>query len=64
MSGSAVVVRDEGLRAYDFGPAHPLAPVRVELTFALADELGVLAAKIAMTRGRYRRPWHASAAGS
>ncbi|MGI8680604.1 MAG: acetoin utilization protein AcuC [Mycobacteriales bacterium] len=44
MSGPAVVVRDEALRAYDFGPAHPLTPVRVELTFALADELGVLGA--------------------
>jgi len=44
MSGSATVVYDEALRAYDFGPAHPLTPVRVELTFALADELGVLAA--------------------
>ena len=42
VSGPAVVVRDEALRAYDFGPAHPLAPVRVELAFALAEELGVL----------------------
>nr|WP_221475157.1 acetoin utilization protein AcuC [Sphaerisporangium rubeum] len=28
--------------AYDFGPGHPLAPVRVELTMALARDLGVL----------------------
>jgi acetoin utilization protein AcuC len=37
------VAWDERLTAYDFGPAHPLAPVRVELTIALADALGVLA---------------------
>jgi acetoin utilization protein AcuC len=33
---------DERLLDYDFGPGHPLAPVRVELTMALAQELGVL----------------------
>jgi acetoin utilization protein AcuC len=33
---------DERLLAYDFGPSHPLAPVRVELTMALARDLGVL----------------------
>jgi acetoin utilization protein AcuC len=33
---------DSRLLGYDFGPAHPLAPVRVELTMALADRLGVL----------------------
>jgi acetoin utilization protein AcuC len=27
---------------YDFGPSHPLAPVRVALTISLADSLGVL----------------------
>jgi acetoin utilization protein AcuC len=32
------------LAGYDFGPGHPLAPVRVELTMALARELGVLSA--------------------
>jgi acetoin utilization protein AcuC len=37
------VAWDERLTAYDFGPAHPLAPVRVELTIALADAFGVLA---------------------
>jgi acetoin utilization protein AcuC len=37
------VAWDERLTGYDFGPAHPLAPVRVELTMALAAELGVLA---------------------
>jgi acetoin utilization protein AcuC len=36
------VAWDERLAAYDFGPGHPLAPVRVELTIALARALGVL----------------------
>jgi acetoin utilization protein AcuC len=36
------LVWDERLTGYDFGPGHPLAPVRVELTIALARELGVL----------------------
>jgi acetoin utilization protein AcuC len=36
------VVWDDRLAGYDFGPGHPLAPVRVELTIALARELGVL----------------------
>jgi acetoin utilization protein AcuC len=36
------LVWDERLTGYDFGPGHPLAPVRVELTMALARELGVL----------------------
>jgi acetoin utilization protein AcuC len=33
---------DDRLTGYDFGPSHPLAPVRVELTIELARELGVL----------------------
>ncbi|HUL26680.1 MAG TPA: acetoin utilization protein AcuC [Streptosporangiaceae bacterium] len=36
------VAWDERLTGYDFGPGHPLAPVRVELTVALADAFGVL----------------------
>jgi acetoin utilization protein AcuC len=36
------VAWDERLTAYDFGPGHPLAPVRVELTVALAGAFGVL----------------------
>jgi acetoin utilization protein AcuC len=32
---------DDQLTKYDFGPGHPLAPVRVELTMALAREFGV-----------------------
>jgi acetoin utilization protein AcuC len=36
------VAWDERLTGYDFGPGHPLAPIRVELTFALAAAFGVL----------------------
>ena len=36
------VAWDERLTSYDFGPDHPLAPVRVELTVALARAFGVL----------------------
>ncbi len=32
---------DDGLIGYDFGPGHPLAPVRVELTMALARAFGI-----------------------
>ena len=32
---------DDGLVQYDFGPGHPLAPVRVELTIALARSFGI-----------------------
>jgi acetoin utilization protein AcuC len=42
VAGSLTLVWDERLTAYDFGPGHPLAPVRVELTIALARELGIL----------------------
>ncbi len=42
MDERAAVVFDEHLTDYDFGPSHPMAPVRVKLTMALADELGVL----------------------
>jgi acetoin utilization protein AcuC len=41
MTGSTLVVWDEGLLGYDLGD-HPLDPVRLELTVALARELGVL----------------------
>lgn len=42
MSQSVRVIWDDALTSYDFGPGHPLAPVRVELTMALARHLGVL----------------------
>lgn len=38
----ACVVFDERLTTYNFGPAHPMAPVRIELTMSLAKELGIL----------------------
>jgi acetoin utilization protein AcuC len=38
------VAWDDQLTEYDFGPSHPLAPVRVELTMRLAGSLGVLTA--------------------
>lgn len=41
MSRSLRVVWDEKLTSYDFGPGHPMAPVRVDLAMALARELGV-----------------------
>jgi acetoin utilization protein AcuC len=42
MSRSLRVLWDDKLISYDFGAGHPLNPVRVELTMALARELGVL----------------------
>jgi acetoin utilization protein AcuC len=42
MSDAVRVVWDDALTSYNFGPGHPLAPVRVELTMALARDLGVL----------------------
>ena len=42
MSDSVAVVWDEALRAYDFGPGHPLAPVRVQLAMRLASDFGLL----------------------
>jgi acetoin utilization protein AcuC len=38
----AVVVWDDALAAYDFGPGHPLAPVRVQLAMRLAIDLGLV----------------------
>jgi acetoin utilization protein AcuC len=42
MSRSVRVLWDDQLIGYNFGPGHPLAPVRVDLTMRLAGELGVL----------------------
>jgi acetoin utilization protein AcuC len=42
VSSRVTVVWDERLTGYDFGPGHPLAPVRVELTIALARAMDVL----------------------
>ncbi len=41
-SGPATVVFDPTLTEYEFGPSHPMSPVRVDLTMRLAQELGVL----------------------
>ena len=43
MTCSLHVSWDEQLASYDFGPDHPLAPIRVKLTIELAGALGVLA---------------------
>ncbi len=39
--GPSSVVFDPTLTQYDFGPGHPMAPIRVDLTMRLAAELGV-----------------------
>jgi acetoin utilization protein AcuC len=44
MACTAYLAWDDKLTGYNFGPGHPLAPVRVELTIELARELGVLGA--------------------
>ena len=40
--GPATVVFDQSLTEYDFGPGHPMSPLRVDLTMRLATELGVV----------------------
>jgi acetoin utilization protein AcuC len=40
--GPATVVFEPTLTEYDFGPSHPMSPVRVDLTMRLARDLGVL----------------------
>ena len=42
MTGSACTVFDRSLVDYDFGPSHPMDPVRVDLTMRLAEELGLV----------------------
>ncbi|MCW2599235.1 MAG: histone deacetylase superfamily [Frankiales bacterium] len=42
MSDSTLVVWDDGLSSYDFGRDHPMQPIRLDLTMALARQLGVL----------------------
>ena len=44
--GPATVVFDSSLTEYDFGPSHPMSPVRVDLTMRLADELGVVGGRL------------------
>ena len=42
MACTVHVAWDDRLTGYNFGPGHPLAPVRVELTMQLARDFGVL----------------------
>ena len=42
MSASTLVVWDDVMSGYDFGPSHPMRPMRLQLTMALARQLGVL----------------------
>ena len=42
MAGRACVVFDKTLTDYDFGPSHPMSPLRVDLTMRLAESLGVV----------------------
>ncbi|GAA1135261.1 acetoin utilization protein AcuC [Nocardioides aquiterrae] len=44
--GPAAVVFDPSLTEYDFGPAHPMSPVRVDLTMRLAEALGVVGGQL------------------
>lgn len=46
---STEICWDEGFLDYDFGPGHPMSPIRLDLTMRLARELGVLDA-VASTR--------------
>jgi acetoin utilization protein AcuC len=41
MASGTRVVWDPGFSRYDFGPSHPMAPVRLELTARLAESLGL-----------------------
>ncbi len=41
MTGSAAVLFSDDLTDYNFGPSHPMAPVRVDLTMRLARALGL-----------------------
>ncbi|MEZ5096209.1 MAG: acetoin utilization protein AcuC [Nocardioides sp.] len=40
--GPATVVFDASLTEYNFGPGHPMSPIRVDLTMRLAESLAVL----------------------
>ncbi len=56
MAGRACVVFDKTLTDYDFGPTHPMSPVRVDLTMRLADELGVFTSPGAAGTGLHQTP--------
>ncbi len=42
MSDAVSVIWDERVAAYDFGPGHPLTPLRVQLAMRLVQEFGLL----------------------
>lgn len=42
MSDSVAIIVDDALAAYNFGPGHPMAPIRVQLTLRLAADFGLL----------------------
>lgn len=42
LSGKTVLVYDDALRSYDFGPHHPLKPIRLKLAVELSKSIGVL----------------------
>ena len=44
--GPATVVFDPSLTEYDFGPVHPMGPLRIDLTMRLAEELGVIGRRL------------------
>jgi acetoin utilization protein AcuC len=41
------VAWDKKLTSYDFGPGHPLAPIRVELAVELAQAFGLFRGSLA-----------------
>src|SRR5437773_2146421 len=47
MTGSAAFVWDEAFTRYDFGAEHPLAPIRLKMTYELARTSGALGEVIA-----------------
>jgi acetoin utilization protein AcuC len=53
--GRVALIWDEGVAAYDLGPGHPLAPVRVELTIDLIRRVGLIGGGVAEVRPR---PYH------
>ncbi|WXG42798.1 MAG: acetoin utilization protein AcuC [Promethearchaeati archaeon SRVP18_Atabeyarchaeia-1] len=42
MSGKTVIIYSDDFMKYDFGPSHPLRPIRLKLTFELLKATGVL----------------------
>ncbi len=51
--GPATVVFDPSLTAYDFGPTHPMSPLRVDLTMRLAAELGVTGERLRLVEAPF-----------